>query len=97
MTRCTACGSATARAARSAHGRHVARLSRGGGARGNTAAQIWSSRDWKPGEPLWTGTIDGDAVAVQVRPVAERLCSRLSRRRDQGLCLHRDGGRATRG
>ncbi|HZQ14263.1 MAG TPA: acetyl/propionyl/methylcrotonyl-CoA carboxylase subunit alpha [Pseudolabrys sp.] len=25
--------------------------------------------DWKPGEPLWTGTIDGHAVAVQVRTI----------------------------
>jgi propionyl-CoA carboxylase alpha chain len=25
---------------------------------------------WKPGDPLWAGTINGDAVAVQVRPIA---------------------------
>ncbi|HEU5018860.1 MAG TPA: acetyl/propionyl/methylcrotonyl-CoA carboxylase subunit alpha [Pseudolabrys sp.] len=25
--------------------------------------------DWKPGEPLWTGRIDGYRVAVQVRPI----------------------------
>ncbi|HEY1472854.1 MAG TPA: acetyl/propionyl/methylcrotonyl-CoA carboxylase subunit alpha [Pseudolabrys sp.] len=25
--------------------------------------------DWKPGEPLWVGTIDGFSVAVQVRPI----------------------------
>ena len=25
--------------------------------------------DWKPGEALWTGTVDNDPVAVQVRPV----------------------------
>jgi propionyl-CoA carboxylase alpha chain len=25
--------------------------------------------DWKPGEPLWTGTIDNKPVAVQVRPI----------------------------
>jgi propionyl-CoA carboxylase alpha chain len=24
---------------------------------------------WKPGEPVWQGTIDGDPVAVQVRPI----------------------------
>jgi propionyl-CoA carboxylase alpha chain len=24
---------------------------------------------WKPGDPVWSGTIDGDAVAVQVRPI----------------------------
>ena len=28
-----------------------------------------SSSDWKPGEPLWSGTVDDDPVAVQVRPV----------------------------
>jgi propionyl-CoA carboxylase alpha chain len=34
--------------------------------------------DWKPGDPLWTGTIDGQPVAVQVRPVANgfALCYR---------------------
>jgi propionyl-CoA carboxylase alpha chain len=26
--------------------------------------------DWKPGDPLWSGTFDGKPVAVQVRPVA---------------------------
>jgi propionyl-CoA carboxylase alpha chain len=25
---------------------------------------------WKPGEPVWSGLVDGEAVAVQVRPVA---------------------------
>jgi propionyl-CoA carboxylase alpha chain len=25
--------------------------------------------DWKPGEPVWRGTIDGQFVAMQVRPV----------------------------
>jgi propionyl-CoA carboxylase alpha chain len=25
--------------------------------------------DWRPGEPLWSGTVDHDPVAVQVRPV----------------------------
>ena len=25
---------------------------------------------WKPGEPVWTGLVDGRSVAVQVRPVA---------------------------
>jgi propionyl-CoA carboxylase alpha chain len=26
--------------------------------------------DWKPGEPVWSGTVNGEPVAVQVRPVA---------------------------
>ena len=25
--------------------------------------------DWKPGEPLWTGTVDGRRIDVQVRPI----------------------------
>ncbi|MFN3657747.1 MAG: acetyl-CoA carboxylase biotin carboxylase subunit [Pseudolabrys sp.] len=25
---------------------------------------------WKPGDPIWRGTLDGHAVAVQVRPIA---------------------------
>ena len=25
--------------------------------------------DWKPGEPVWSGTVDGEPVAVQVRPI----------------------------
>ena len=28
-----------------------------------------STSDWKPGDPLWTGTIDSQPVAVQVRPI----------------------------
>jgi propionyl-CoA carboxylase alpha chain len=26
--------------------------------------------DWRPGDPLWSGTVDGRPVAVQIRPVA---------------------------
>ena len=29
--------------------------------------------DWKPGDPLWTGTIDSQPVAVQVRPIPNGL------------------------
>ena len=25
--------------------------------------------DWKPGDPVWTGTVDGRRITVQVRPV----------------------------
>jgi propionyl-CoA carboxylase alpha chain len=25
---------------------------------------------WRPGEPVWSGLVDGEAVAVQVRPIA---------------------------
>ena len=42
----------------------------GGGASGNLPARkLKVEPHWKPGEPLWTGTVDGRAVAVQVRPV----------------------------
>jgi propionyl-CoA carboxylase alpha chain len=27
--------------------------------------------DWKPGEPLWSGCLDGHVLAVQVRPVLD--------------------------
>jgi propionyl-CoA carboxylase alpha chain len=30
---------------------------------------ILLSSSWKPGEPVWHGTIDGAPVAVQVRPI----------------------------
>jgi propionyl-CoA carboxylase alpha chain len=33
---------------------------------------------WKPGDPVWLGTIDGETVAVQVRPIANGF--RLSHR-----------------
>lgn len=36
------------------------------GAPGN--AHVLASA-WKPGEPVWEGTIDGQSVAVQVRPI----------------------------
>jgi propionyl-CoA carboxylase alpha chain len=32
------------------------------------------SSSWKPGEPVWHGTIDGAPVAVQVRPVLNGFC-----------------------
>ncbi|MEL6873153.1 MAG: DUF2118 domain-containing protein, partial [Pseudomonadota bacterium] len=34
--------------------------------------------DWWPGQPVWHGTIDGDDIAVQVRPILNGV--RLSRR-----------------
>ncbi|CAG2157729.1 Acetyl-/propionyl-coenzyme A carboxylase alpha chain [Cupriavidus yeoncheonensis] len=38
----------------------------GVGSDGGTQADVRS--DWKPGQPVWRGLIDGKAVAVQVRP-----------------------------
>jgi propionyl-CoA carboxylase alpha chain len=29
--------------------------------------------DWWPGEPVWVGTVDGEDVAVQVRPIANGM------------------------
>ena len=34
-----------------------------------TASATSVVSDWRPGEALWTGTVDNDPVAVQVRPV----------------------------
>jgi propionyl-CoA carboxylase alpha chain len=52
----------------------VARETRGIGVRfveaggEETTPHILSS-PWKPGEPVWHGTIDGEQIAVQVRPI----------------------------
>ncbi|HEX3709148.1 MAG TPA: acetyl/propionyl/methylcrotonyl-CoA carboxylase subunit alpha [Pseudolabrys sp.] len=35
----------------------------------NKAARRHVTSDWKPGDPLWTGTIDSHPAAVQVRPI----------------------------
>jgi propionyl-CoA carboxylase alpha chain len=35
---------------------------------GGGAHYVLSSR-WRPGDPVWHGTIDGEAISVQVRPV----------------------------
>ncbi len=40
-----------------------------GEGRKKSAARMLVSA-WKPGDPVWSGTIDGAAVAVQVRPIA---------------------------
>ena len=29
--------------------------------------------DWRPGEPLWTGSVEGETLTVQVRPGASGL------------------------
>jgi len=44
----------------------------GGGSSGNRKGRAETAAvesAWKPGEPLWCGTIDGQTVAVQVRPI----------------------------
>ena len=71
-----------------------------------TASRAVLQSDWRPGDPLWTGGVDGQPVAVQVRPVAERLCARpiaVSRRgryvyteREAALCAP-DAGEEARG
>jgi propionyl-CoA carboxylase alpha chain len=35
---------------------------------GGAAHHVLVSR-WRPGDPVWHGTIDGEAISVQVRPV----------------------------
>jgi propionyl-CoA carboxylase alpha chain len=43
----------------------------GAGAAGHIAGELIALQsDWKPGEPVWSGTINGKAASVQVRPVA---------------------------
>ena len=42
----------------------------GAGAAGNTGEAITLQSNWKPGEPVWSGTVNGKPVAVQVRPIA---------------------------
>jgi len=37
---------------------------------GETTHFVKLKSDWKPGSGVWTGTVDNQAVAVQVRPVA---------------------------
>ncbi len=72
---------------------HTGAQSRGQARGRRHRGALWSANrrrhklvsDWKPGEPLWVGTVDGLSVAVQVRTIAERLRARLSRRRGQGL------------
>jgi propionyl-CoA carboxylase alpha subunit len=53
----------------------VARESRGVGVRfinetGEETAPHLLISAWKPGEPVWHGTVDGEPVAVQVRPIS---------------------------
>jgi propionyl-CoA carboxylase alpha chain len=44
----------------------------GAGAAGNSpdGDLIALRSSWKPGEPVWSGTVNGKPVAVQVRPIA---------------------------
>ncbi len=51
---------------------------------------------WKPGEPVWQGTIDGHLVAMQVRPIANGF--RLAHQGFEvaGLRLHRSEAAAAR-
>ncbi|MDP3318230.1 MAG: biotin/lipoyl-containing protein, partial [Bosea sp. (in: a-proteobacteria)] len=33
------------------------------------ARQVTVSSEWRPGEPVWQGTLDGVAIAAQIRPI----------------------------
>jgi propionyl-CoA carboxylase alpha chain len=46
------------------------RYRQGSGASGSKPRTLVLASGWKPGEVLWTGTVDDCPVAVQVRPVA---------------------------
>jgi propionyl-CoA carboxylase alpha chain len=41
----------------------------GAGATGNTRELITLTSAWKPGEPVWSGTVNDKAIAVQARPI----------------------------
>ena len=45
------------------------------------AAPLRVVSDWRPGDPLWSGTVGGVPMTVQVRPCDRRRASRLARRR----------------
>ena len=78
------------RARRHARGRRASRCA-STAATGQASTSLAS--DWKPGDPVWTGTIDGQPVAVQVRPVPNGFDLAHPRRRDARLRLHRARGR----
>ncbi|MCK1571040.1 MULTISPECIES: acetyl/propionyl/methylcrotonyl-CoA carboxylase subunit alpha [unclassified Bradyrhizobium] len=40
---------------------------------GKTGNALLLQSPWKPGDPVWQGTIDGHVVAVQVRPIANGI------------------------
>jgi propionyl-CoA carboxylase alpha chain len=40
------------------------------GKRGTRAKELRLQSDWKPGDVLWSGTLDGARVSVHVRPIA---------------------------
>ena len=51
---------------------------------------------WKPGEPLWTGTIDGQPVAVQVRPALNGFALSYRGVETKAYVYTETRGRATR-
>jgi propionyl-CoA carboxylase alpha chain len=51
--------------AREAHGIAVHFID----AKGNAGAARVLVSSWKPGDPVWSGVVDGQALAVQVRPI----------------------------
>ena len=40
---------------------------------GEPAKTLEITSEWWPGEPVWHGTVDGETVAVQVRPIANGM------------------------
>ncbi|HWK37770.1 MAG TPA: biotin/lipoyl-containing protein, partial [Hyphomicrobium sp.] len=35
----------------------------------DSGSELELKSDWRPGEPVWTGTLGGKSIAVQVRPI----------------------------
>ena len=44
--------------------------------------------DWKPGDPLWRGTVDGVDIAVQARPILNGYALVPCRGRGRSARLH---------
>ena len=84
------CGSATARSVLDDRARRDG--ARGAFRRRQQEAPVLASALEARASRVWSGTIDGAPVAVQVRADPQRLRSRASRRRGARLCLHRARG-----
>ncbi len=54
-------------------------------------------RTWKPGEPVWSGTVNGKPVAVQVRPVPNGFQLSWRGAQAQSARLHRAARPTMRG
>ena len=60
------------------------------------AAELRLSTSWRPGEPSLVGTIDGRAIAMQLRPILNGSVDRLRGHRGRGPRLYASRGGACR-